>query len=173
MSGIVHMITDKLRSLLDRLILSVCSFALMLLVVTVTWQVFSRYVLNDPSSFTDELSRYTMVWLGLLGASYLFGVRGHLAITLLSSWAEKTSKNLNIALQVFINLVTFTFVALAMFKGGIALMSKTTQQLSPALQLPMAYIYSILPITAVIIFIYLALNTLELFTKNKTTELKK
>ncbi|MEZ9266124.1 TRAP transporter small permease, partial [Vibrio splendidus] len=71
------------RNLLDRLILFVSSFALMLLVVTVTWQVFSRYVLNDPSNWTDELARYAMVWLGLLGASYLFGIKGHLAITLL------------------------------------------------------------------------------------------
>ena len=159
------MITDKLRSLLNRLILSVCSFALMLMVVTVTWQVFSRYVLNDPSSFTDELSRYTMVWLGLLGASYLFGVRGHLAITLLANRLKNKS---GIALQLLINLLSFSFVALAMFKGGLALMSKTTQQLSPALQLPMSYIYSILPIAAVIIFIYLILNTIDLFTANKS-----
>lgn len=158
------MFTDKLRSLLNRLILSVCSFALVLLVVTVTWQVFSRYVLNDPSSFTDELSRYTMVWLGLLGASYLFGVRGHLAITLLSNRLKNTS---GIVLQLLINLLSFSFVSLAMFKGGVALMSKTTQQLSPALQIPMSYVYSILPLSAVIIFIYLALNTLDLFTKNK------
>ena len=158
------MFTDKLRSLLNRLILSVCSFALVLLVVTVTWQVFSRYVLNDPSSFTDELSRYTMVWLGLLGASYLFGVRGHLAITLLANVVKKKT---SIALQLLINLISCSFVALAMFKGGLALMAKTTQQLSPALQLPMSYIYSILPIAAIIIFIYLALNTIELFTKNK------
>ncbi|MEI6897794.1 MAG: TRAP transporter small permease [Psychromonas sp.] len=167
------MVLEKLRSLLDKLILGVCSFALMLLVVTVTWQVFSRYVLNDPSSFTDELSRYTMVWLGLLGASYLFGVRGHLAITLLANRANQFSTKLNIALQLFINLLTFSFVALAMFKGGLALMSKTTQQLSPALQLPMSNIYAILPISAVIIFIYLALNTLALLTKNKAPELNK
>jgi len=160
---------NKLRSLLDSLILGVCAFALMLLVVTVTWQVFSRYVLNDPSSFTDELSRYTMVWLGLLGASYLFGVRGHLAITLVATAANQVSTKLNLALQVFINLLTFSFVALAMFKGGLALMTKTTQQLSPALQLPMSYVYSILPIAAVIIFVYLALNTLDLFIKNTSS----
>ena len=76
------------RNLLDRLILSISSFALMLLVVTVTWQVFSRYVLNDPSNWTGELSRYAMVWLGLLGASYLFGTKGHLAITLLDGYLE-------------------------------------------------------------------------------------
>jgi len=106
-----------------------------------------------------------MVWLGLLGASYLFGVRGHLAITLL---AHRLKNKSSIVLQLLINLLSFSFVSLAMFKGGLALMSKTTQQLSPALQLPMSYIYAILPLAAVIIFIYLALNTIDLFTKSKS-----
>ncbi|MEL0660791.1 TRAP transporter small permease [Psychromonas arctica] len=151
------------RNLLDKSILFISSFALMLLVATVTWQVFSRYVLNDPSSWTDELARYAMVWLGLLGASYLFGIKGHLAITLLDGYLKGKA---NIALQLLINGISFTFVSLAMLKGGLALMGRTTQQLSPALQLPMSTVYSILPISAVIILIYLALNTLELFCKS-------
>jgi TRAP-type C4-dicarboxylate transport system permease small subunit len=162
---VIKMNTIKIRATLDRALLAVCSFALTLLVVTVTWQVFSRYILNDPSSFTDELSRYTMIWLGLFGASYLFGVKGHLAITLIS---HRLPDNLNIVLQLLINALSFAFLSLAMFKGGIDLMSRTTQQLSPALQIPMSYIYSILPISAVIIFIYLILNTLDLVAKNKT-----
>ncbi len=150
------------RNLLDRLILFISSFALMLLVVTVTWQVFSRYVLNDPSSWTGELARYTMVWLGLLGAGYLFGVKGHLAITLLDGYLRGRAHT---ALQLLINGISFAFVSLAMLKGGIALMGRTGQQLSPALQLPMSTVYSILPISAVIILIYLTLNTIELFCK--------
>ena len=152
------------RSLLDRLILSICSFALMLLVVTVTWQVFSRYVLNDPSSWTDELARYVMVWLGLFGASYLFGMKGHLAITLLDSFLKGKA---HMVLHLALNAISFAFVSLAMFSGGLGLMEKTTQQLSPALQLPMSSVYSILPISAVIILIYLVLNTLDLFIDNK------
>lgn len=151
------------RNLLDRSILFISAFALMLLVVTVTWQVFSRYVLNDPSSWTDELARYAMVWLGLLGASYLFGIKGHLAITLLDSYLRGKA---HILLQLLINAICFAFVSLAMLKGGMALMERTTQQLSPALQLPMSTVYSILPISAVIILIYLTLNTIDLFSTN-------
>jgi len=152
------------RNLLDRLILSICSFALMLLVVVVTWQVFSRYVLNDPSSWTDELARYVMVWLGLLGASYLFGMKGHLAITLLDNFLKGKA---HVALHLMLNGISFAFVSLAMLSGGLALMDKTTQQLSPALQLPMSTVYAILPISASIILIYLVLNTLDLFVDNK------
>ncbi|RCS69962.1 TRAP-type transport system, small permease component, predicted N-acetylneuraminate transporter [Vibrio casei] len=152
----------KLRSYLDKSILIFCSLALIALVATVTWQVFSRYILNDPSSFTDELSRYLMIWLGLLGASYLFGKRGHLAITLLS---DNIPAKMNIALQIFISLLTLSFASLAMLKGGSALIGRTMQQFSPALQVPMAYVYFILPLSGVLIVFYLILNTLESFTQ--------
>ncbi|WP_207902605.1 TRAP transporter small permease [Reinekea marinisedimentorum] len=129
-----------------------------------TWQVFSRYILNDPSSFTDELSRYTMIWLGLLGASYLFGKNAHLAITLLPSHLPEKA---NTALQIFIQILILTFVVLAMIKGGSALVGRTMQQLSPALQIPMAYIYMILPISGVVTVIYVALNMIDTVWKKK------
>ncbi len=155
--GLYYMynLSNKIRKVLDSTILFFCSFALLLLVVTVTWQVFSRYVLNDPSSFTDELSRFTMIWLGMLGACYLFGQKGHLAITLLM---DKLSTRNKRVLQTIINLLTIIFALLAMLKGGYTLAERTMFQLSPALQLPMGYVYSILPISAVIIIIYLVLD---------------
>ncbi|MFT6927799.1 MAG: TRAP-type C4-dicarboxylate transport system permease small subunit [Psychromonas sp.] len=150
----------SLRANLDNTILTLCGAALVLLVITVTWQVFSRYVLNDPSSWTDELSRYTMVWLGLLGASYLFGIKAHLAITLL---AHSIPPKINHVLQIFINMVILTFVILAMFRGGLTLAGRAMTQLTPALQIPMGYVYYILPISAVIITIYIILNVLDSF----------
>ncbi|MGB5445000.1 MAG: TRAP transporter small permease [Psychromonas sp.] len=154
----MHAYIKNLKAFLDKSILIFCGFALITMVVTVTWQVFSRYVLNDPSSFTDELSRYLMVWLGLLGASYLFGIKGHLAITLL---ADSLPSKMNTVLQFFINVLVLSFVSLAMIKGGVALMGRTMQQLSPALQIPMAYVYFILPLSGSVIILYVILNMLE------------
>lgn len=155
----------NLRHFLDQSILIFCGFALIALVVTVSWQVFSRYVLNDPSSFTDELSRYLMIWLGLLGASYLFGKRGHLAITLL---ADNLPPKLNTLLQAFINILVLSFVSLAMVKGGLALISRTMVQFSPALQIPMAYVYFILPLSGLLIMTYVLLNILDPMFKEES-----
>ncbi|MGL6315030.1 TRAP transporter small permease [Vibrio sp. WXL103] len=151
---------QRVRVLLDRTILSLCGIAIIVLVVTVTWQVFSRYVLNDPSSFTDELARYTMIWFGLFGASYLFGKNGHLAITLFIGSVHKKIRNY---CHLLIHLVSFSFIYLAMIKGGMQLISRTMLQTSPALQIPMAYVYFILPLSGTIMLIYLTLNTLEMF----------
>jgi len=48
------------------------------MVLTVTWQVFSRYVLQAPSSLTEEIARFQLIWLGLLGAVYTFRNRMHM-----------------------------------------------------------------------------------------------
>ncbi|MCA0936928.1 TRAP transporter small permease [Vibrio alginolyticus] len=145
----------KFKSLLDKIILSFCSIALFLLVISVSWQVFSRYVLNDPSSFTDELARYLMIWFGLLGASYLFGKNGHLAITL---FIHSISKKYQKACSILIHLTSLSFISLAMIKGGIQLMGRTTMQFSPALQIPMSYVYFILPLAGSLMTIYILIN---------------
>jgi len=59
-----------------------------LMVLNVLWQVFSRYVLGKPSAFTDELARFLMIWLGLLGAAYVSGRNGHVAIDVLAKRAS-------------------------------------------------------------------------------------
>ena len=40
------------------------------LVAAVVWQVVSRYLLNSPSSVTEEIARYLLIWVSMLGASY-------------------------------------------------------------------------------------------------------
>lgn len=153
-----------LKTLIDKIVLIFCGFSIISLVLTVSWQVFSRYVLNDPSSWTDELARYLMIWFGLAGASYLFGKNGHLAITLFVGSIKASHQKY---CYLVINFVSIAFINAAMLKGGIQLIGRTTTQLSPALQLPMSYVYMILPISAVLMTLYIVLNTLELFTRTE------
>lgn len=149
----------KFKSLLDKVILTFCSISLVFLVITVSWQVFSRYVLNDPSSFTDELARYLMIWFGLLGASYLFGKNGHLAITLFIHSINKKFKKFS---YILIHLTSLSFVFLSMINGGLQLMGRTTMQYSPALQIPMSYVYFILPLSGSLMCIYILINIANL-----------
>ncbi|MCQ1061025.1 TRAP transporter small permease [Photobacterium sp. ZSDE20] len=158
----MHSSFIRLRKALDSFLLSICGIAIVSLVCTVTWQVFSRYVLNNPSTITDELSRYLMIWLGLLGGSYLFGRKGHLAITLMSDSIPPAANKI---LQLVINLLIIIFANLAMLRGGWLLIQRTMQQFSPALQIPMGYVYMILPISAVLISLYIIMNTYDLFAK--------
>lgn len=58
-------------------------------VLNVLWQVFTRFVLHHPASYTEELARYLLIWIGLLGAAYAAGNKLHLAIDLFSAKLKK------------------------------------------------------------------------------------
>jgi len=140
-----------------------------LLVICVTWQVFSRYVLNVPSTFTDEISRFLFIWVGLMGAAYTLGQKRHLAIDLLSMKLEH-DKSKHAKLTLLINLISMSFASIIMIYGGSKLMLKTleTGQVSPALGIEMGLIYAAIPLCGIFMFIYIAGDIF----KNATIESK-
>ena len=102
----------KLRSQIDSVLEKALVLIMSLMVVNVLWQVFSRYLLANPSSFTDELARYLMIWVGVLGAAYVAGKGNHVAITYFS---EKFSVSNFKRVKLLINLFIMGFAFLGMF----------------------------------------------------------
>ena len=60
-----------MRKIIDKGLELSLIFLMAFLVVDVLWQVLSRYILVSPSSVTDELAGYLLIWVGLLGAAYV------------------------------------------------------------------------------------------------------
>ncbi|THV61320.1 TRAP transporter small permease [Flagellimonas alvinocaridis] len=123
------------------------------MVLNVLWQVFTRFVMGTPSSFTDELARYLMIWAGILGAAYVAGKDMHVAIDVLPQRFNKaTQKRLSAAVKIAVIL----FAISVMVIGGIRLVYITfvLEQLSPALQIPLAYVYLVIPISGLLIVYY-------------------
>lgn len=123
------------------------------LVINVLWQVFSRYLLKSPSSFTDELARYLLIWVGILGAAYAAGKKLHLAIDILPSKLKPENR---IILDGFINIMVGLFAILVMVAGGLRLVYITLHldQTSPALKLPIGYLYLVIPVSGLLIVYY-------------------
>jgi len=145
------MISLKLK--LDKIVGIMLMVILGVMVINVTWQVFSRYVLQSPSSFTDELSRYLLVWLGMLGAAYVAGQGNHLAIDLLPTKLKGEAKR---KLLMVINVVIILFVIPVMIMGGANLVYITfiLEQKSATLQLPLAYVYMMIPFSGLLVLFY-------------------
>ena len=121
--------------------------------INVLWQVMSRFILSEPSSFTEELARYMLVWLGILGASYVAGQKMHLAVDLL---ATKLSLKYKSKLEILIQFFVFVFALFVMVIGGIRLVSitLTLNQISAALQIKLGFVYIVLPISGSIMMFY-------------------
>lgn len=147
------MIIDRIKTLVDRTIAAFSVAVMIALVVCVVWQVFSRYVLNQPSTMTDELARYLMIWVGLLGAAYTVGAQRHLSIDLFAMMLKGPKQAL---LNIVINVLIFLFAGLVIVTGGLKLIDKTlaTSQVSAAMQIPMGYVYVILPLCGAVMMFY-------------------
>ena len=74
---------SRLKNRIDAIIAHALVLLMALMVINVSWQVASRYIFQNPSSFTDELARYMLIWVGMLGAAYVAGKDEHLAIDVL------------------------------------------------------------------------------------------
>jgi len=82
----------ELRRKVDKILANILIFIMSVMVINVLWQVFTRYIMGDPSSFTDELARYLMIWIGILGAAYVSGKNMHVAINVLPEKFSKSTK---------------------------------------------------------------------------------
>jgi TRAP-type C4-dicarboxylate transport system permease small subunit len=143
----------ELRKKVDKILANILIFIMSVMVINVLWQVFTRYIMGDPSSFTDELARYLMIWIGILGAAYVSGKNMHVAINVLP---EKFSKSTQKRIAIFVNLLIVVFVFSAFIIGGIRLVyiSYTLGQHSPSLQIPLAVVYLVLPLSGLLIIYY-------------------
>lgn len=149
---------QTIRSILDKVLEVVCSIVLVVMIVTVLFQVFSRTVLNSPNTITEELVRFGLVWLSMLGSAYVVGKKSHLAVTLLSDNLNGRNKRL---LTIVVQVLFLLFAAIIMVYGGWQAVSVTMGQISPSLSIPMGLVYLSVPVSGVLMFIYSLLNLLE------------
>lgn len=143
----------KLKEKVDR-VLGVALVVLMgASVINVLWQVFTRFILNNPSSFTEELARYLLIWVGVLGAAYAVGKRVHLALELLPEKLEGRNRRW---LELFIETCVLIFALAVLVIGGARLVYVQLMlgQTSAAMQVPLGVVYAVLPIAGVIMVYY-------------------
>lgn len=155
----------KLRQTIDKVIEIALIAIMSILVIDVLWQVFSRYILTSPSSFTDELAGYLLIWIGLLGAAYVAGKNEHLAIDLLLQKMHGAKRR---RLQILINAIVGLFALFVMVVGGVWLVY-TRFYLgvrSAALELPLGYVYLIVPVSGILIIYYAIDNSMNLKTED-------
>lgn len=124
-----------------------------ILVIDVVWQVATRYVLGSASSFTEEIARYLLIWIGLLGSAFAYRKNLHLAFDYFS---EKVTGRRKKWLGTFIHTLVALFSFMVLVVGGsyLVLLTWELNQVSAALQIKLAYVYSVLPLSGALIILY-------------------
>ncbi|KPJ65405.1 MAG: hypothetical protein AMJ43_10810 [Coxiella sp. DG_40] len=145
----------KFKKFLDSSLEILVGVSMVVLVLDVVWQVFTRFILKNPSSWTEELATFLMIWVGLLGASVALNRGAHLGI---DYFTLKLPPQKRLYTELFAFFCVAVFSLLVLVIGGIDLVRITLQnnQVSPALGLKMGHVYLALPISGFFLVLYSA-----------------
>ncbi|GAA3561950.1 TRAP transporter small permease [Snuella lapsa] len=155
----IDFLFNKINRLIEFFLVSIFG----LLVLDVLWQVFSRYILRTSFSWTEELARFSLIWLSILGAAYLNAKREHLSMDFLyQKLSAKKQKKVSLIIEIFI----FLFAAIVMVVGGFNLVFITLKlnQLSGTLQIPLGYVYAIMPLSGLLIMCFSLYHMSKIYT---------
>ncbi|MGY4691108.1 TRAP transporter small permease [Salibacterium sp. K-3] len=158
---------EYIKKTIDKVLGTVCIGLFAFLVILVTWQVFTRFVLNNPSAISEELAKYCFAWLVLFGAAFVFGENGHMAILIMK---DQFPKKLKMSVEVFIEIVSIVFVLLALIIGGYLAAKIAWNQMSASLPIPVGYLYAALPVSGAFMIFYCLYNINLILKKRKPLE---
>lgn len=110
--------------------------------IVVTAHVFFRYVLNSPLGWSDELSRYLMVWLGFFAAPVVLDAKGFTAVEDLQSHLSGCGRRI---VRVMVWLFVIAFLVCLLWQGGLLAWS-ARGQVASSMPLPISWVYAAVPI---------------------------
>ena len=153
----------KVEKVLDTIMRFLMALAMLTLLVFGTWQIFTRWILGSPSTFTDELLRYVLIIAGFIGSAYCFYRDEHLALTLITDKAKGPFK---LCLDIFIEICILFFVIYVFIYGGFKL-ANTATNVSSVMHIPMKTLYMIEPICGILIVLARILKYVNIYTEKK------
>ncbi|EGA89270.1 Tripartite ATP-independent periplasmic transporter DctQ component [Planococcus donghaensis MPA1U2] len=130
----------------------VLNLIMALLVTVVFLQVIFRFVLNSPLAWTEELARYSLIWLTFLGAAYAMSSKAHIGMEFFVKLFAVPVRKALYSIATFASLLFF----LLMVVEGYDLAMQGMSQTSPVLRIPMGVIYMVIPVSGAILIINMA-----------------
>ncbi len=120
------------------------TIAIMMGVMTIiiALQVFTRYVLSDSLTWTEEIGRYLMIWICFLGSAMALKYGEHISVTFIE---ERFPPRIRRGVRLAIALTVLAFFALATWVGLLMTLQVSDQQ-APVTWISMAWAYSCIPV---------------------------
>ena len=112
----------ELMGQLDRIVEIFLCLLMVFLVLNVSWQVITRFILHEPSSYTEEVAHFLLMWIGLLGAAYAYRKKMHLGIDIIS---EKLQGRAKYVTTLFVYFLTLLVAIAVLIVGGMNLVLLT------------------------------------------------
>lgn len=168
----------QIRNILTSVLNVLAGGSFIAMVLLTCWQVFTRYVLDNPSTWSEELVGYLFAWMSLFGACLVTGERGHMNIPLL---VDKANPSIRKLLSIFAEIIACLFALVILVFGGVQISSLAMGQMTSSLGVPVGLFYIVMPICGVVIALYTVLNIIGIASdtisasgvEKETPEMKK
>lgn len=141
----------KIRRGIDVALSSACAVIFAAMVVIGTYQIVTRFVFRSPSTVSEELLTYSFTWMALLSSAYVFGKRDHMRMGFM---ADKAGPGGQKILSILAEILILFLAATVLIYGGITITQLTMTQSTASLGIPMGVVYTIIPVSGVLICIY-------------------
>lgn len=149
----------KIRQVIDVTLSSLCVIIFALMVIIGTYQITTRYFFNKPSTVSEELLTYSFTWMALLASALVFGKRDHMRMGFLADKLTGTPRKI---LEIVIELLVMLLAGSVLVYGGATIMQLTMTQVTASLGIPMGIVYTVVPLSGIIIVFYSILNIIDL-----------
>ena len=150
-------ILSAARRGIDWMIRGIIIVLMLVMTLTVTLQILFRYLFNIPLGWSEEMARFAFVWVSFFGASALMRMEEHINVTV---FIDRFSPRARAVAVLLANLCALTCVYFFLV-GGIDLTRNEWRQLAPAMQIPMGWVYAVIPLSAALMAVWVALQTIE------------
>ncbi len=144
--------------IVEKIFRALAIFSMGFMLVLVFAQVITRYVFNYTPSYGEELARYLFVWVVFLSLPLVAKAGGHMAIETLTVRLKGAKlKFCRIVADVF----TMAFL-LIMVVQGAKMVQLTDFQTSAALEIPMSWVYVVIPVGCAAMLLVVVGNLIRL-----------
>lgn len=136
---------ESFHKLLTRSLSVLCAVIFAVLVIDVLFGVFTRQVLNAQPAWTEEVARFLLVWLALLGGVLAYAGDRHLGVDVLVSRLHPRDQRISLVVS---HVMVLGFSVAVLVIGGMELFRNrwASEQMLPALQIRKAWFYLVLPL---------------------------
>jgi TRAP-type C4-dicarboxylate transport system permease small subunit len=135
------------------------------LVLDVVWGVVTRAMPGGQAKWTEELARFLLIWVSMLGGALAFRRREHLGIDFL---VTSMHSDVGSGLRAFKQGIVCLTAAAVFLYGGVQIVADAliSQQTTPALGWKMGYVYAAVPLAGIFILLF---SLEEMFSPQTTT----
>ena len=140
----------RIKKILDKCIAGILGVLVGIISLVVLWQVFTRFILRNPSAWSEEISRYLLIWISFIGGALGLSNGTHMGLVLV------TDRIKNPVLKTIVHILAYIVcgaVGFVFVKYGYIYAESGMTRTMMCCNMPMGYVYMIVPVCGVIIII--------------------